>query len=77
MHSPFMNWWSGYPGWHFGWLFMVLFWFLVILGAIYLFRTLMGKSGQKESALDILKRRYAAGEISKEQFEQMKQNILS
>lgn len=77
MHGPFTNWWSGYSGWHGGGIFMLLFWFLVILGCVYLFKTLMGKGGQKEGALDILKRRYAAGEISKEQFEQMKQDILS
>ncbi len=33
-------------------------------------------SGDGESALDILKRRFAAGEITREQYEEMKRVIL-
>ncbi len=32
-------------------------------------------SGQGESMLDILKRRYALGEITREQFEEMKHDL--
>ena len=34
-----------------------------------------GASEGQESAMDVLRRRYAAGEISREQFEQMKVDI--
>ena len=66
-------------GMGFGWIFMILFWALVILGVIYLVRLLAGgskSSKSDESAIDILKKRYAKGEISKEEFEARKKDIL-
>jgi putative membrane protein len=62
-----------------GWIFMIAFWALVILGVVYLLQLIAGGSkGSKsdESALDILKKRYAKGEISKEEFEARKKDIL-
>ena len=35
-----------------------------------------GSEEEKETAMEILRRRYAKGEITKEQFEQMKRDIL-
>ncbi len=77
-----MNWgnWTGY-GWGmgFGWIFMILFWALVILGVVYIVRALSrkaGRSGPEETPLDILKKRYAKGEITKEEFERMKDDLM-
>lgn len=60
-----------------GLLFMVLFWAFVIAGVIYLVRWLMGQglASRPESSLDILKKRYARGEISKQEFEEMKWTV--
>ncbi|MCB9806707.1 SHOCT domain-containing protein [Candidatus Peribacteria bacterium] len=56
----------------FGSIFMVIFWGLVIYG-IYL---LMGQASNKgDNAMNILKIRYAKGEITKEEFESMRKNI--
>ena len=65
----------------FGGLMFILFLALVVGGIVWLVRTLAGRElGQTGSrptadALDILKTRYAKGEISKEQFEEMKRDL--
>ena len=56
---------------------MVIFWICIIIVIIYVLNNLIKGGQQPETALDILKKRYAAGGISKEEFEQMKRNILS
>jgi putative membrane protein len=65
--------------WGMGWIFMIIFWGLVVVGVIFLIRYLIGTtktSRSEESALDILKRRYARGEIDREEFEQKKKDLL-
>jgi len=77
-----MGWgYGGYGMGFVGWLFMLLFWGLIIVGLILVIRWLWdhGRSGAGAAAsdapLDILKRRYARGEITKEEFDRMKQDL--
>ncbi len=58
-------------------LVMLVFWGLIIAALVLGVRWLatQGRSRKVESPLDILKRRYARGEVSKEQFEAMKQAL--
>lgn len=72
--------WGG--GWVLGGLAMFLFWGLIVLVIVLAVRAAARSSsnaevrgGVGEKPLDILRRRYAAGEISREQFEQMRRDL--
>ncbi len=58
---------------------MVLFWGIIIGGIVLLVRYIFPQSGLKvsEDALEILKRRYARGEIEKEEFDAKKRDITT
>lgn len=71
--------WTWGLGMGLGWLMMLAFWGALIVGVVALVRWLGGTADRSrspaaaESALDILKRRYAAGELTAEQYQQMKE----
>jgi putative membrane protein len=64
-----------------GWLMMVAFWGALIAGAILLFRAIGGQSETpptaSETPLDTLKHRYASGEITREEYETMRQALAA
>ncbi len=80
-HGPGMMGWGYGMGW-FGIIIMAAFWIAVIVGIVFLIRWLVvstrtgGRGGRPEdSALEILKRRYARGEINKEEFEEKRKDL--
>ena len=61
-------------GMGFGFIFMLLFWGVLIWLVVTLINA--GQSGKKEEDPSIiLKKRYASGEISKKQYEEMKKEL--
>lgn len=60
-----------------GWM-MFIWWFLLIALVIVVIRALLNtnKKSSDETPLEILKRRYANGEIDKEEFEKRKKDLL-
>ena len=74
----------GFPGMIFGGLMMLLFWGAIIVLVFFVIRALSRTGGTHfapptpppgDRALDILRERYARGEITKEQFEEMRRNL--
>ena len=72
--------WEMHPMWWWGWgmmAMMFLFWVLFIVGLIVGIRWLVGKGKEQkqDSALEILRQRYARGEINKDEFEAKKKDL--
>ena len=63
-------------------IMMLIFWIPVIIGLVLLFKYLSEggakrrEESREESALEILQKKYATGEISKEEFEEKKKDLL-
>ena len=75
-------------GWHPMWgmwgmwgvgmmLFILVFWVLVIVGVVLGIRCLatQGRESRADTALEILRQRYARGEINKEEFDAKKRDL--
>lgn len=74
MWMQMQNWGWGMMG--LGGFAMLLFWVVVVIGIVVLVKWSFGTSSNIGShPLDLLKARYAKGEITKEQFEHMKRDI--
>lgn len=66
-----------------GFIGMVLVWILLIAGAVWLIKQIFSgqtnqpriSAGEEDRAMDILKKRYARGEINREEFESIKSDL--
>ncbi len=71
---------QGYGVMGFGWGFGLIVWLLLLVGIIIGIKWLVTSSGSgvhAPTALEILKQRYARGEISEEEYRKMKKEIQS
>ncbi len=73
-YGPGMN--GNYGGWE---IFMMLFWLVilivVVLSVVRILKNHESNTSNGSGSIDIVKERYAKGEITKEQFEQLKKDL--
>ncbi|UCD83033.1 MAG: SHOCT domain-containing protein [Desulfobacterales bacterium] len=72
-------------GWGMGWfggIIMIIFWILILVALVFLIKWLVQSTSRNQAgpaggnrALEILKERYARGEIDKAEFEAMKTDL--
>lgn len=78
----------GWAGFGLGWIFMLIFWIIIIWAVLALIGGTSGRGcwhhnrrdyrdfeGGDDRAMNILKERYAKGEISKEEFEKIRKDL--
>lgn len=75
-----MGWGNHMDNWGAGWwilmaFLMVAFWGLVIVGIVWLVRSLAGGYHGGRSAIDVLEHRLASGEISPEEYRQRRATL--
>ena len=60
-----------------GGLTMLIFWGALIVGIVLLVRSVGGKdvTSSERTSLDVVKRRHAAGEITREQYEEIRKTL--
>lgn len=75
------GWGNGGYAW-IGWLFMLFWWILIAVALLFFIRYLASNTPHdsvrekpEESAMDILEKRYARGEIDKSEFEEKRKNL--
>ncbi len=82
MTAHMMEWMTD-PSWMpmmgFGMLFMALFWVVLIVGVLVAVKWFMRQGGasREDAPLEILKKRYAKGELTKQEFEEGKRDLLA
>ncbi len=86
-YQPMSNMMYGYgygPGWGYmggwSWILSTFFWILLIVGIVVLVRWAvrgMHHERHKGGAIEILKERYAKGDIDKKEFEEKKKDLSS
>ena len=73
MHGPG----SGWPMMHYGyggWFMLLILVIVVAIAFYFIVQTQKGRTA-RETPLEILKKRYAKGEITKEDYDRMKQDL--
>lgn len=65
-------------GFGFGGIGMIIFWIIILAALVYFIRYLVPRDRRQTGdtgAMEILKKRYASGEISKDEFDQLRHEL--
>lgn len=78
MMGRYGDWGYGYmSGYGLGWISTLIFWAVIVWIVYELIKYAKGRDDKKEdNAMRILRERYAKGEISKEEFEARKKDLV-